>query len=104
MADFGNACYNDHHYHYGYFIHAGAQLHHGGLRQRLLQRPPLPLRLLHPRGRAAAPWRTSATLATTTTITITATSSTRARSCTMADFGNACYNDHHYHYGYFIHA
>lgn len=24
LADFGNACYNDHHYHYGYFIHAGA--------------------------------------------------------------------------------
>lgn len=26
LADFGNACYNDHHYHYGYFIHAGAIL------------------------------------------------------------------------------
>jgi len=26
LADFGNACYNDHHYHYGYFIHAAAQL------------------------------------------------------------------------------
>lgn len=26
LADFGNACYNDHHYHYGYFIHAGAML------------------------------------------------------------------------------
>lgn len=24
--------------------------------------------------------------------------------CGLADFGNACYNDHHYHYGYFIHA
>lgn len=22
--------------------------------------------------------------------------------CGLADFGNACYNDHHYHYGYFI--
>jgi len=28
LADFGNACYNDHHYHYGYFIHAGALLLH----------------------------------------------------------------------------
>lgn len=26
------------------------------------------------------------------------------RMCGLADFGNACYNDHHYHYGYFIHA
>jgi len=26
------------------------------------------------------------------------------RDCGLADFGNACYNDHHYHYGYFIHA
>jgi endoglucanase Acf2 len=26
LADFGNACYNDHHYHYGYFIHSGAIL------------------------------------------------------------------------------
>jgi len=26
LADFGNACYYDHHYHYGYFIHAAAQL------------------------------------------------------------------------------
>jgi len=25
-ADFGNACYNDHHYHYGYFVVAGAVL------------------------------------------------------------------------------
>merc|ERR1740121_1559044 len=24
--DFGNACYNDHHYHYGYFVVAGAVL------------------------------------------------------------------------------
>lgn len=23
-------------------------------------------------------------------------------SCGFADFGNACYNDHHYHYGYFL--
>jgi endoglucanase Acf2 len=28
LADFGNACYNDHHYHYGYFIHSGAILMH----------------------------------------------------------------------------
>jgi len=26
QTDFGNACYNDHHYHYGYFVVAGAQL------------------------------------------------------------------------------
>jgi len=26
------------------------------------------------------------------------------KSCGLMDFGNACYNDHHYHYGYFIHA
>ncbi|TFK45626.1 putative endo-1,3-beta-glucanase [Heliocybe sulcata] len=24
MSDFGNGCYNDHHFHYGYFVHAAA--------------------------------------------------------------------------------
>ncbi|KAG0316234.1 hypothetical protein BGZ97_007184 [Linnemannia gamsii] len=28
LCDFGNAWYNDHHYHYGYFIHAGAIIRH----------------------------------------------------------------------------
>lgn len=28
----------------------------------------------------------------------------RDSNCGLADFGNACYNDHHYHYGYFIAA
>ncbi|KAG0228259.1 hypothetical protein BGW42_002317 [Actinomortierella wolfii] len=28
LADFGNSWYNDHHYHYGYFIHAGAIIRH----------------------------------------------------------------------------
>ncbi|KAG0341098.1 hypothetical protein BG000_010254 [Podila horticola] len=28
LADFGNTWYNDHHYHYGYFIHAAAVIRH----------------------------------------------------------------------------
>ncbi|KAF9975688.1 hypothetical protein BGZ73_000591 [Actinomortierella ambigua] len=28
LADFGNSWYNDHHYHYGYFVHTGAIIRH----------------------------------------------------------------------------
>ncbi|KDQ59730.1 glycoside hydrolase family 81 protein [Jaapia argillacea MUCL 33604] len=28
MSDFGNGCYNDHHFHYGYFVHAAAVIAH----------------------------------------------------------------------------
>ncbi|KAI1316605.1 hypothetical protein EDD11_009730 [Mortierella claussenii] len=28
LADFGNSWYNDHHYHYGYFVHSAAIIHH----------------------------------------------------------------------------